>query len=183
MESENHGPETAGEQFSTSEKQDPNQSVQLTTQEVLTARSQKSGGPKTQQGRQRSSQNSLKHGLFSAGALRKGESRAKLNSLLTGLRNDLEPEGELEELLVDKLAALAWLQRRVIIMVGEQTQGGFEASLLRDNAHGGQPLELLLRYQTNLDREFDRGLSQLERLQRSRKGQPEPPTLNLNVST
>jgi hypothetical protein len=183
MESAKHGSETAGEQFSPSEKQDPNRSVQLTTQGASTARSQKSGGPKTQQGKQRSSQNSLKHGVFSRGALSKGESRAKLNSLLTGLRNALKPEGELEELLVDKLAALAWLERRLIIMVGEQTQGGCEATLLREYAHGSQPLELLLRYQTNVDRRFDRTLSQLERLQRSRKGQPEPPTLNLNVST
>ena len=60
---------------------------------------------------------------------------------------------------MDKLVALAWIERRVIIMVGEQTQGGLEAALLRENAHGGQPLDLLLRYLTNLDRTFDRTLS------------------------
>ena len=44
-------------------------------------------------------------------------------------------------------------------------------------------LDRLLRYSASLERDFDRTLSQLERLQRMRKGQPVPPTLNVNVST
>jgi hypothetical protein len=43
-------------------------------------------------------------------------------------------------------------------------------------------LDRMLRYEAALDRAFDRTLSQLERLQRIRKGQPVPPTLNVNVS-
>jgi hypothetical protein len=39
----------------------------------------------------------------------------------------------------------------------------------------------LLRYSTSIQRDFDRCLNQLERLQRIRKGQPAPPTLNVNV--
>jgi hypothetical protein len=44
-------------------------------------------------------------------------------------------------------------------------------------------LDRLLRYESNLERAFDRALNQLERLQRIRKGQPVPPPLNVNVST
>jgi hypothetical protein len=44
-------------------------------------------------------------------------------------------------------------------------------------------LDRLLRYGASLQRDFDRGLNQLERLQRNRKGQPVLPTLNVNVST
>lgn len=184
MELENKGSETsAGEQFSPSERRDPNQAVQLTAQEASTVRAQKGGGPKTQQGKQKSSQNSLKHGIFAQAALCLGESRAKLNCLASGLRNDRKPEGALEELLVDKLVTLAWIQRRVIIMVGEQTQGGLEDVLLRQNAQGGQPLDLLLRYLTNLDRIFDRTLSQLERLQGARKGQPVAPRIDVKLSS
>jgi hypothetical protein len=40
-----------------------------------------------------------------------------------------------------------------------------------------------MRYSTSLDREFERTLNQLLRLQQIRKGQPVPPTLNVNVST
>jgi hypothetical protein len=79
-------------------------------------------GPRTQQGKEKSKHNALKHGIFSRVVLLKGEPRAELESLLNGLRSDLEPEGTLEELLVDKLAVLVWRHRRLIIAEGEQTQ-------------------------------------------------------------
>ncbi len=41
-----------------------------------------------------------------------------------------------------------------------------------------QSIRSLLRYESNLERTFDRTLVQLERLQRIRKGQPVAPTLN-----
>ena len=43
-------------------------------------------------------------------------------------------------------------------------------------------LDRLLRYNASLQRDYDRCLNQLERLQRARKGQPALPTLNVNVS-
>jgi hypothetical protein len=43
-------------------------------------------------------------------------------------------------------------------------------------------LDRLLRYEAILQRDFDRTLSQLERQQRIRKGQPMSPTLNVQVS-
>jgi hypothetical protein len=44
-------------------------------------------------------------------------------------------------------------------------------------------LDRLLKYSATLERDFERTLNQLERLQRIRKGQPVPPTLNVNFST
>jgi hypothetical protein len=44
-------------------------------------------------------------------------------------------------------------------------------------------LDRLLRYETTLERNFDRTLSQLERLQRLRKGQPISPTVDVRLST
>ena len=41
----------------------------------------------------------------------------------------------------------------------------------------------LLKYGASIQRDYDRSLNQLERLQRARKGQPVLPTLNVNVST
>jgi hypothetical protein len=111
------------------------------------------------------------------------ESRAEFKSLLNGLRNDLEPEGTLEELLVGKLAAIFWRLRRLIIADREQTQKGPETFRWGDTGLGANPLDLLLRYETNLERNFDRTLIQLERLQRIRKGPLVAPTLNVNVST
>jgi len=46
-----------------------------------------------------------------------------------------------------------------------------------------EKMELFLRYEVGLNREFDRILRRLEGLQRMRWGQPAPPEINLNVST
>jgi hypothetical protein len=43
-------------------------------------------------------------------------------------------------------------------------------------------LDRLLKYSTSLERDFERTLNQLERLQRIRRGQPVPPTLNVTLS-
>ena len=43
-------------------------------------------------------------------------------------------------------------------------------------------LDRLLRYPIALERAFDRTLTQLERLQRIRKGQPLPPQVDVNIS-
>jgi hypothetical protein len=43
-------------------------------------------------------------------------------------------------------------------------------------------LDRLLRYEASLERAFDRALSQLERLQRIRRGQSVPPPINVNIS-
>jgi hypothetical protein len=44
-------------------------------------------------------------------------------------------------------------------------------------------LDRLLRYSASLERQFDRTLRQLERLQRMRKGQPVLPTLDIKLTT
>jgi hypothetical protein len=42
-------------------------------------------------------------------------------------------------------------------------------------------LDRLLKYSASLERDFDRTLNQLERLQRIRTGQPVPPQFNVNL--
>ncbi len=54
--------------------------------------------------------------------------------------------------------------------------------LLRHNVPQSPGLDRLLRYESSLERAFDRALSQLERLQRMRKGQPLPPQLDVKIS-
>jgi hypothetical protein len=110
-----------------------------------------------------------------------GEPRAELDSLRRGLWNRLEPQGALEELLVDKLSVIVWRHRRLI--VAEGARQGTEIFGWSENITGALPLDLLLRYESNLERAFDRTLNQLERLQRIRNGQPVLPTLDINVST
>jgi len=42
--------------------------------------------------------------------------------MLDGLRHDLRPKGALEQLLVEKLAAIAWRQRRLLLAEGAEIQ-------------------------------------------------------------
>jgi len=74
----------------------------------------KSTGPRTPQGKQRSKFNARKHDLFSKAVLLQDESRAEYESLLNGLREDLQPHGKLETVLVEKLAVVLWRQRRLL---------------------------------------------------------------------
>jgi len=74
----------------------------------------KGTGPRTAQGKQRSKLNALKHGLLSKAVLLKGESRPEFLSLLNGLRDDLQPQGKLETVLVENLAALLWRKSRLL---------------------------------------------------------------------
>jgi len=78
-------------------------------------RSHKSTGPRTQRGKDKSKNNALKHGMFSKPVVLEGESQSEFRALHNGLREDFQPVGTLEEVLVEKLAALLWRNRRLII--------------------------------------------------------------------
>jgi hypothetical protein len=79
------------------------------------------------------------------------ESKADYDSLVTGLRYACQPSGTLEEILVEKLAAILWRHRRVIAR--------------------GISLDTV-RFEASLERAFDRTLAQLERLQEIRLARP-----------
>ena len=57
-----------------------------------------------------------------------------------------------------------------------------KVQILRESIPDSQGIDRLLRYETHLSRESDRILSRLERLQRTRKGQPLPPQMDVNIS-
>ena len=113
---------SASEQFAP-EEHDSDQSAQVATEEIPRARGR---GPRTTQGKQKSKRNALKLGIFSQVVLLKGEPRAEFYSLLSKLRDDREPEGELKNIQVDKLAADLWRRRRVIIAEGAEIRRGTE---------------------------------------------------------
>lgn len=71
-------------------------------------------GPRTPMGKERSRCNALKHGLFAKVVLLSHESRAQFAALLLGLRRDLNPEGMMEEVLVEKIAMSLWRYRRFL---------------------------------------------------------------------
>ena len=72
-------------------------------------------GPRTPAGKARSKRNALKHGIFANGALLPDESRAEFNSIWRALRETLKPVSSFGKLLVEMMATILWMLRRVPI--------------------------------------------------------------------
>ena len=171
----------------------------------------RSTGPRTKRGKRFSRWNSLQHGLLlrdiviPAGLGQK--SFGEFRFLLEQLRRDLHPEGTLEEMLVEKIAACYWRFRRLIRsetgavrkdmgrvprdilpelafrealgikkpMTDEERDEWIETEEACRYVPGGDVVDKLLRYETTLERELYHALSQLERIQRRKNGEPVPP--------
>src|SRR5918912_4277830 len=73
----------------------------------------KSTGPRTPEGKAVSRLNAVKHGLLSQEVLLPGEDEAALNELSERLMSELQPEGEMEGLLVEQIIAAIWRLRRL----------------------------------------------------------------------
>src|ERR671917_548392 len=73
----------------------------------------KSTGPKTPDGKAAVRLNALRHGLLSEEILLPGEDEEALRELVEGLRAELQPVGELENLLVGRVISLLWRLRRL----------------------------------------------------------------------
>jgi hypothetical protein len=73
----------------------------------------RSTGPKTPEGKAAVRLNALKHGLLSQEILLPGEDEEALMELGERLRDELQPVGELENLLVDRIIASYWRLRRL----------------------------------------------------------------------
>lgn len=67
----------------------------------------------TEDGSSATAPDNTARGIFSKVVL-KTESQADYDSLVTGLRDACQPKGTLEEILVEKLAAILWRYRRLI---------------------------------------------------------------------
>jgi len=77
----------------------------------------RSTGPRTEQGKKASRLNALKHGVFAHQVLvgdgEGREDREQFQTLLQ-LRRDLDPQGILEQILVEQIAVVSWRLRRVL---------------------------------------------------------------------
>lgn len=172
----------------------------MTTDEQIEANkenAQLSTGPKTEEGKQISKMNALKHGLLSQEVLITGESEDELTEFEKRMRGHLKPAGELELLLVDKLISYAWRLRRVLsvekaIMVLEKTTSIFhvmpsEKDDKRDemrqmkNIFDDESIEKLTRYEVTIVKHFYKALHELMRLQALRRGDRPPLPVALDI--
>ena len=133
-----------------------------------------STGPKTSAGKVMSSWNSTRHGLLSERLpLMHGKDKKQFARLLSSLRQDLEPVGTVEEVLVEKIAQEYW---RLGVAAWHEAE-----ALGRMNPFGKTSIDRILRYETAINRQLYQAINQLERLQRLRKGDHVLAPLNVQV--
>ena len=131
----------------------------------------RSRGPKTQEGRARSAQNALKHGMRAQKyVVLPDEDAAEFGDLEAALVAELAPVGALQAVLARRVAVAAWRLARADRIETElfeerrSADGGLGLALIRDG-NGARSFETLLRYRGAAMAEFWRALHTLKALQ------------------
>jgi len=124
-----------------------------------------STGPRTEEGKARSSQNARTHGLTAAQLVIAAEDRDEFDDLHSQLQADIRPQGALQQILFDELVDSAWNLRRIHRMETELTASSATYLDILDNPELTAKLDRLARHQTRLERTFHRALRELKSLQ------------------
>ena len=154
----------------------------------------KLGGVKTEEGKTVSKYNALKHGILSKEVLLEGEDEKTLIEVGKKLRAELEPQTELELVLVDRITANVWRLRRIMQIEREMIDND---RFTEDYA--GKPKEKtlgeafsedfqykdtygkLIRYESSIERGIYKALHELQRLQAARMGEKPPAPIAIDV--
>jgi hypothetical protein len=134
----------------------------------------KSRGPKTPEGKARSAQNALKHGLRAQKCVvLPGERASAFEALEAALMEELAPEGALQSVLAQRVVAASWRLARAERIEAElfarEMHGtfgdvGLGLALIRD-CNGARAFDTLLRYRGGTLAELWRALRTLKALQ------------------
>src|ERR1700722_13639067 len=158
---------------------------------------QKSTGPKTPEGKDKSRRNALQHGLTAKTCMLEDEDPEALVDLLNEIREKFNPQDTDEDFLIERMAKARFKYNRIMPLEAaiynlrlsvdrtpkEITEAlgvnGQRAWAYMRDANGGNALSKLARYETSLLREYDRSRQELEKLQKTRAARPaEPPVPN-----
>jgi hypothetical protein len=136
--------------------------------------------PKTTEGKARSAQNALKHGLRAQKyVVLPEEDAAEFAELEAALVTELAPVGALQSVLARRVAVAAWRLARADRIEGELFEerrfadGGLGLALIRDG-NGTRSFETLLRYRGAAMAEFWRALRTLKALQAEQAAETGP---------
>ncbi len=157
------------------------------------------GGPRTPEGKARSSLNALKHGLSARKVVLKSESQKEFDALHAGLTEAWQPIDTMEAAIVADMAAARWRLQRIwsveaTVIDLEMTDqedavaDKFEyadaetrtALAMKALCSNSGEFSLISRYEARHRRAFDRALSNLLRIRKARREEqaargPEPP--------
>jgi hypothetical protein len=131
----------------------------------------KSRGPKTAEGKARSAQNALKHGMRAQKyVVLPQEDAAAFEVLEAAILAELAPQGALQTLLARRVAVAAWRLERADRLEAEvlefrSSEGASAGLALIRDGNGTRSFETLMRYRGAAMAEFMRALRTLKALQ------------------
>jgi hypothetical protein len=144
----------------------------------------KSTGPKTPRGKAMIWRNAVTHGMTSTRVVLFDEVKADFEKFHAGIAQDFAPEGTAECALVERIAMLAWRLRRASRAEAALLNGEAKRRRARLVVDGPHPLfqidasimfdrfihemDTLTRYEVSIDRQLNRAIALLERLQMQR---------------
>ena len=139
----------------------------------------KSRGPKTPEGKARSSRNALKHGLRAQHLVALGdEDLDAFDALEAALMAELAPQSALQAVLARRIVTASWRLERAERMEGElfaqniRGTTSFGLAMIRD-CNGARAFDTLLRYRRGTLAELWRSLRTLKELQAEAAAQQE----------
>jgi len=158
------------------------------------ANARNSTGPQTPAGKAAVRLNALKHGLTAQDAVLPFEDKNQFDEIAKSYEEHYKPLGPVEILLVQQIVMAAWRLCRVRAMetaafelrLAEHASGldhecrglsGLHrlASVFLRDVRDANPLTVLARYETRVERSFYRALHELQRLQATRPPAPLAP--------
>jgi hypothetical protein len=131
------------------------------------ANAQRSTGPRTVDGKTRSSQNARTHGLTARNLVVAPDERDEFEEMLAAYQADVHPRGAIQRTLFNELIAAAWNLHRVQRMESEIWSRAGSCEALLHNPDLQTQLERLARHKSRIERTFHRNLKELRSLQTS----------------
>src|SRR5215472_17140689 len=156
-----------------------------------------SNGPVTPEGKAKSALNAISHGLTASAIVLTTESKEKYEALLASYLEKCDPDGPIENDLVEEIVAAKWQQRRVAAMIAalidvsmdqmdKEISEEFETIdntvrtvlAFKKQAKESATLALLNRYAARHAREYHRALRHLREIQSERRDPPNKKSQN-----
>ena len=126
------------------------------------ANAQLSTGPRTEEGKARSSQNARTHGLTARDLAVAPEERQEFDQMLQDFQASVQPYDAVQQTLFDEMVAAAWNLRRIRRMETALCAGKSYDEQVADEIQ--TKLDRLYRHRTRLDRIYHRNLKELKAL-------------------
>jgi hypothetical protein len=137
----------------------------------------KSTGPTSAEGKARSSQNAVTHGLSARATVVLDESVEEFDAFAQAIRDDIRPAGPMEDVLVDRIVHLSWKLRRIpkveaellvdpdpSVMVDLDQADRIAHVMTRDLREQDSTMRKIQEYELRMDRSLQATLRELKRL-------------------